>query len=724
MPFKSQGASLPETEARVASADLEGGAAAATTLPAALFRDTGADRPAHPKRPAHGATAQPRPQPHLRPLHAPKYRRDIDGLRAIAVLSVLGFHAFPSLVRGGFIGVDIFFVISGFLISTIIFESLEENRFSYAEFYMRRIKRIFPALVLVLFASLAFGWYTLMPDEYQQLGKHVFTGAGFISNIALWRESGYFDNTAATKPLLHLWSLGIEEQFYIFWPLLVSFAWRRKLGFLALMAIVGSASFAVNMLTVKADPTAAFYSPLSRVWELMIGSVLAYVLLHRPASLSKQGNRLSLAGLAVIAAALLLLDKNDVFPGWRALLPTVGAFLIIAAGPDAWLNRKLLGNRLMVAIGLISYPLYLWHWPLLSLANIIDVGLVSNGTKLALLAASFVLATLTYQLVERPLRAWKNNPLKIGTLCAVLAALAASGALLYAKGGVPSRPVAQNAGIAQVALNLSLRHQVPEEPCHLANAQADSFCKAYNSAATGPLMVVWGDSHAGAWLPVFVAMAQERNYRLMLFSHLGCPPLLDTRRSDGAESGKFCSQLGLAEPIVASLHSLKPAVVFLVARWSLYSNGWISDGELQKATHFVTTDAHADATQTRSRDALASQLPLTVKALLESTPRVVIFQNPPTLKGYLLPRSYADPARVEPAAAADRADQAFNRALVERMGATPGVKLFDATPALCDGTLCHAVLNGVPVYDDDNHVSAQGALLFKPQLLGLLASPG
>jgi peptidoglycan/LPS O-acetylase OafA/YrhL len=181
----------------------------------------------------------------------PKYRSDIDGLRAIAVLSVVGFHAFPNWIKGGFIGVDIFFVISGYLISTIIFGNLESRRFSYAEFYARRIKRIFPALILVLVSSFALGWYVLFAHQYQQLGKHIASSAGFVSNIVLWFESGYFDNDAKTKPLLHLWSLGIEEQFYIVWPLLLGLVWKRKWSFLTLTLFIASASFATVDPSVK-----------------------------------------------------------------------------------------------------------------------------------------------------------------------------------------------------------------------------------------------------------------------------------------------------------------------------------------------------------------------------------------------------------------------------------------------------------------------------------------
>lgn len=217
-------------------------------------------------------TTHPTALPNAQLTH-PKYRADIDGLRAIAVLSVVIFHAFPKLLVGGFIGVDIFFVISGFLISTIIMGSLEQNSFSFIEFYSRRIKRIFPALLLVLIASFVFGWFMLLADEYKQLGKHIAGGAGFVSNFFFWNESGYFDNAAETKPLLHLWSLGIEEQFYIIWPLLLWLSWKNRFSLLTSTIIVIVISFALNVVKVQSDTTAAFYSPQTRFWELLAGSV-------------------------------------------------------------------------------------------------------------------------------------------------------------------------------------------------------------------------------------------------------------------------------------------------------------------------------------------------------------------------------------------------------------------------------------------------------------------
>ncbi len=230
-------------------------------------------------------------QPHL---SHPKYRPDIDGLRAVAVLAVVAFHAFPSSLKGGFIGVDVFFVISGYLISTIIFESLDRGAFSFREFYARRIKRIFPALILILVACFTFGWFALLADEFKQLQKHIAAGTSFVSNHVLWSEAGYFDNSAETKPLLHLWSLGIEEQFYIVWPLLLWFAWKRKFNLLTITILVAIVSFVLNLRGIKQDVVATFYSPQTRFWELLCGSLLAWVSLYKKGTCTNSKKKISL----------------------------------------------------------------------------------------------------------------------------------------------------------------------------------------------------------------------------------------------------------------------------------------------------------------------------------------------------------------------------------------------------------------------------------------------
>jgi len=380
----------------------------------------------------------------------PTYRSDIDGLRALAVLSVVFFHAFPEVLPGGFTGVDVFFVISGFLISTILYSNLEAGRFSIFDFYGRRIRRIFPALILVLASCYALGWFILLPDEFAQLGKHMAGGAGFVQNFILWGESGYFDNSAETKPLLHLWSLGIEEQFYIVWPILLWLGYRLRLNLLSITVLIAIISFALNIrgINVTKDLTATFYSPQTRFWELLIGGTAAYLTLY-PSIKFKHGisrvlksvhnawiaivwdsqkqiekqalasaftatearlkyfssaNLYSIAGLLLLIAGMIFINKHRAFPGWWALMPTIGAVLLIIAGPLAVINRTLLSNKIMVALGLISYPLYLWHWAILSYLRIMqgEVPLWWHRVLAVLLAVG--LSILTYKFIEKPIR--------------------------------------------------------------------------------------------------------------------------------------------------------------------------------------------------------------------------------------------------------------------------------------------------------------------------------
>jgi peptidoglycan/LPS O-acetylase OafA/YrhL len=290
------------------------------------------------------------------------YRADIDGLRGVAVLAVLLFHGFPGLLRGGFIGVDIFFVISGYLSTDILLGNQDRGRFRLFDFYRHRVRRIFPTLVVVLAACFAFGWLVLFADEFARLGEHIAASAVFISNFVLWKEAGYFDVDSQTKPLLHLWSLAVEEQFYLLWPPLLWLAWRLRLPPLGLAGLCVALSFAVCVIFAGRDPTAGFFSPLARFWEILVGAML--ISAERSGILSlRSATRfaLSFAGAALVAAALLLMSGSQTYPGWQASIPVLGSLLLLAAGPFAFFNRWGLASRPLVAIGLISYPLYLWH---------------------------------------------------------------------------------------------------------------------------------------------------------------------------------------------------------------------------------------------------------------------------------------------------------------------------------------------------------------------------
>lgn len=376
-------------------------------------------------------------KPFLSPHATGDYRPDIDGLRAFAVLSVVLFHAFPKVVTGGFVGVDIFFVISGFLISKILFTEITEHRFSFTMFYGRRIRRIFPALAVCLAAVLAFGFVSLMPSELAQLGKHVFFGAAFLSNIVLWSESGYFDNAASLKPLLHLWSLGIEEQFYIFWPAMLWVAFRMKAKVGRLLAALFLASFASNIALSMTNIADAFYLPVSRFWELLAGAGLAWrQIVLTPIVRSW----ISYAGLAALLTSTVLFTPGMSFPGWPALLPVAGAAAVILAGPETEVNRIVFSNRAAVLVGLISYPLYIWHWPLISYAYVIRLG--KPPTLLmatALVAASFLLAWATYRFIEYPVRFGSHRHRRTQIVAACMAVLGACGLAVWIKGGFPER---------------------------------------------------------------------------------------------------------------------------------------------------------------------------------------------------------------------------------------------------------------------------------------------
>jgi peptidoglycan/LPS O-acetylase OafA/YrhL len=374
------------------------------------------------------------------------YRADIDGLRAVAVLLVVVYHAFPNALPGGFIGVDIFFIISGYLISTLLFQGIKSGSFNIFDFYARRIRRIFPALGIVLLATGVFGWFSLRADEFSQLGKHIAAGAGFVSNLVLWSESGYFDNAAETKPLLHLWSLGIEEQFYFFFPIVLWLTWKFGKSLIRTTIVIAILSFGWNLFQYKNDTTALFYSPQTRFWELMIGSILAYVTLNSRgknllSSSSNKANRRSLLGSLLIVAGIIFAGRAFAFPGAWALFPTLGAALIISAGPASFLNRHFLSNKAMVGIGLISYPLYLWHWPLLTYARIVEGRTPTAGVRALCLLASLILAYLTYRILERRLRFHSKQTLMTTLLALTVGLVGVAGFTTYRADGFEGRPV-------------------------------------------------------------------------------------------------------------------------------------------------------------------------------------------------------------------------------------------------------------------------------------------
>ena len=630
-------------------------------------------------------------------------------------MAVVGFHAFPRSVAGGFIGVDVFFVISGFLISTIILSKVEAGDFSFVDFYVRRARRIFPALLTVLVACAVAGWVLLVSSEYKTFGKHLLSAAMFVSNFLLWHESGYFDIAADTKPLLHLWSLAIEEQFYLLWPLLLLLASRRKGVVRAMTAVLAVASYGFCVYATFHTPVAAFFSPASRWWELMLGGLLAQHVMHRGMPGGLRGNALAVAGATLIAAALLLIDDTRPFPGWWALAPTVGTFMLLLAGPDAWLNRVVLSNRLLVGCGLISYPLYLWHWPILSFARIWQSQPLGAEARVGAIVLSILLAALTYRYVERPVRGGRQKRLAFG-LAAFLAATGAAGGAIYAAGGFAFRPV-----LDQVRTDI-----VVEEVLRQQNACADfaampaslaASCISHVNPSGRARVILWGDSHVGVWTLEFEELARRKDFEFFAFRTVGCPPLAGVRRSDVQGSGATCATLDLAREKFDSIVKLNPDVVVLAARWPLYAHGWLRNGELLRETHFLTTDPTGVATLEGSGAALAETIPATIKQLQDRKIGVVVFKNPPELKWPVtnLRKSVAD---LTVSAAEHRAN---SRLVGDILAPLRGIDVIDPGATLCRAD-CQVVIDGHYVYSDDNHLSVFGAHLFEGELERVLTS--
>ena len=498
------------------------------------------------------------PSPH-------EYRPDIDGLRAVAIAAVVLFHAFPAAVRGGFTGVDIFFVISGYLISRIIWRGLDEGSFTLAWFYGRRALRLFPALVLVLVTTLAAGRWLFLPDAYERLGKDVAAAAVFASNLVLWQDAGYFTENAALRPLTHLWSLAVEEQFYLVFPLIL-LATRRSWRLTgAVLALLAAASFAWNAVTVSTDPAAAFYLLPSRFWELALGALLAYAQLSRrdlvPARLRSPS---AVAGLGLLVLACFGPTAASRFPGWWALAPTCAAVLLIAAGPAAVPNRRLLATAPFVLVGKISYPLYLWHFPLLVLARVQWGPVLTTELTLALVGVSVVLAYATYRLVELPVRRLAaRGLLRPRVLVAPLAAAGIAGLAVLLGGGLPGRVPIELQQLSSTPFDYKRAYR--ESRCFLQPWQgARAFRPECVDAGEGKLLLLWGDSHAAHLYPGLARAARERRFRIGQLTASACPPLL------GYSSSARPKCDGINRAALLAARELRPTTVVLSAQWEKY----------------------------------------------------------------------------------------------------------------------------------------------------------
>jgi len=637
------------------------------------------------------------------------YRADIDGMRAIAILLVVGYHFFPARLPGGFVGVDVFFVISGYLITRIILNDFDHGTFSLSRFFARRIARIFPALVFMSGAITAFGWFAFTSDEFRALGKHLAGSSLFISNFLFWQEAGYFDEDRLFKPLLHLWSLGIEEQFYLLWPvfLLALRRWSRA-GVAAIVMGAICISFGLNLYFLRAPAGFAFYMPFTRAWELLAGAAIFYM--HRR-SVDRMpdaaGFRQAAAaaapwlGITLIAAAAFALDDHVPYPGYFALLPVLGAVLLIAGPPEAWLRRHILSHPLLVWFGLISYPLYLWHWPLLSAAAILDTQFPAREARLALLAAAVLLAWITYKFVELPIRR-RTGSAKIVALVAAMILTGGFGAAIFAGSGLPHQrgTAALDAKFGQFQFPVS---HYPAQTCRAA-FPGSGWCLSGQEGP--PTVALLGDSHAHQFFPGLAKLAAAGGENMLLLGSAGCPPLLgiSSHRGDGVD---WCRDgNAFIDDVVAdrNIHT-----VVLAAIWYLYMSGrnFTDDASMPP---YWRVEASASP-----RDAFARQLEITLEKLRQAGKKVVVIKQAPML--YFHPKAcLARPLNIFPARdcrisrAQVDAYQRKHEAEFDRILARfPDIVTLDPAAHLCGGSHCEIFIGEHALYRDSRHLSLFGS---------------
>lgn len=642
------------------------------------------------------------------------------------------FHASPSMMKGGFIGVDIFFVISGFLISQILFSNLDNNKFSLIDFYSRRIIRIYPALILVLVSCLTFGWFALLTEEYSQLGKHTAGGAGFVANLILWTESGYFDNISDTKPLLHLWSLGVEEQFYIVWPLLLWALWRTNFNRITTILLIAAASFYLNVSLRIVDSAAAFYSPLTRFWELLLGSLLAYSTLHggaqiapiarfanrvlsrvyhhhpSPQSTTALDNTQAALGIAMIAVGFMIITKENMFPGYWAILPSVGAVLVINAGPHAWINKNILSNRAMVFVGLISFPLYLWHWPLLSLVRIIEGEAPSGIVRLATVITAIFLSWATYQFIEKPMRFKFNSKGKSLTLLAIMTLVGAAGFFIFKSNGLPQRSIMANLERKSNDLNL---YQLTGCKDNELLANDMSWCNKV--AETGPIdVILWGDSHAEHLFP---GIKNASNQNWLLIGRHSCPPILGEKAwmantpQDACEHAndkafEIISQSNVKTVVLASLGNL-----YLTSKGITPEHALINDNNPENRFIIGSTNDIS-----HKKELFYAATKRSIQALLDAGKHVIIVKDTPEFT--LDPRAcLTRPFKLNtqvcsvPTAQYLERNSDYDALLSELAAMSQDVKIFDPTNLFCDSNRCTQNDSEHEFFRDGHHLSEAGS---------------
>jgi peptidoglycan/LPS O-acetylase OafA/YrhL len=637
------------------------------------------------------------------------YRADIDGTRAIAVLAVILYHAGLKTFSGGYVGVDIFFVISGYLITTIILREINENKFSLLQFYERRIRRIFPALFTVLLITVFVSYIFFDKNEFSDFGKTLVSATLFSSNILFWTQSGYFEGPAAIKPLLHTWSLAVEEQYYIFFPILLVFLARHvRPKIVAILLGLALLSFLLNVYSLSRDPSGAFYLAHLRVWELLIGSLVALKIV--PAKLNPRIlNILSLLGLGMLGVAIFLYTNETPFPGVAAVLPTLGTALLIFSGIESeTLVGKILSVRPLVFIGQISYSLYLWHWPAIVFAKYYAIIELKTLEMAAIVLGIFILSILSWHFIEKPFR--QRSFIRTSGVFAyagmAMALTIAMGSFIYFSGGIPGRFPSKQAAVDVEWQNWSkCGLDIDALPSHL------DLCEiGKNANPSLPAFLLWGDSHARALATSIQISASQAGASGVIAYTSGCSPLLGVDRK-GRHS---CSDFNEVMINYVRDHPNLDTII-LASRWALSAEGTRYKNEEGKGVLLVNTLTGPVKTDTNA-SLFNAGLDETVRALVKMGRKVVLITEVPEI-GYDVPSAFSIAERtgrdlnkiIAPSLNEYRARNANVSLALASAARDAAVQIVDPSKVLCANKTCLVVADGLALYRDDDHLSTYGA---------------
>lgn len=639
-----------------------------------------------------------------------KYRPDIDGLRALAVIMVVLFHADIKPFKGGFVGVDIFFVISGYLITSLILKDLEKGEFSLLHFWERRIRRILPALAAVVFATFALGLFIFLPNDLIGLGKQTLWQSVTASNVYFWTQVDYFNTEHERQPLLHTWSLAVEEQFYLLFPLLAVFLWRRaRARMTAILWGLAICSFGASLVAMAYNPPGAFFLLPFRAWELLVGSLLAC---HKPLEISRQKREIAaLAGFGLLLCAGVFYSSRTDFPGAAALLPCLGTAMLIWAGQGGTFVTRALSHKIPVFIGLVSYSWYLWHWPVLCFAEyVLQDNLDKNG-KLLCVAVSFGLAVLSWKFIEQPFRRPGGVILTrrkvFITAFILLSLMAAAGLAAIAGKGLPQRLSPEALTYAK---GVSDRYEFRSfcEKKKFDRLLKDDVCESNPDSGKKPVFVLWGDSQAEAIVPAFATLSKKYGINGYLAVKAGCPPILDIHHQKNDKSRPYCRDFNAEHFRFIKEKKIKD--VFFVANWS----SWVRNKELS----FENPEWYAGY-EGRYDNILMAGVQRTVDALQAEGIRVHFLINQPSMR-FDPPRALAVGAMTglgneglyfPKQKYLDLRVKDLNNFIALNEG--KDFIVYDTAPILCPEDKCLPQHDGHSLYFDKGHLSAYGANFIK-----------